>query len=81
MGIVDFWWPEFGVVGEFDGEVKYRTADMLRGRTPEQVVIDEKRREDALRSMPGVRAVVRWNWADAMRAEPLLAALRRAGVR
>lgn len=81
VGIVDFWWPEFGVVGEFDGEVKYRTADMLRGRTPEQVVIDEKRREDALRSMPGVRAVVRWNWADAMRAEPLLAALRRAGVR
>lgn len=81
VGIVDFWWPECGVIGEFDGEVKYRDARPRRGRTPEQVVIDEKRREDALRSLPGVRAVVRWSWADALRKDPLVAALRRAGVR
>ena len=80
-GLVDFWWPEFGVVGEFDGDVKYRDASVRRGRSPEQVVIDEKRREDALRATPGVRAVVRWTWADALRGEPLLQALARAGVR
>jgi len=80
-GLVDFWWPEFGVVGEFDGDVKYRDASVRRGRSPEQVVIDEKRREDALRATPGVRTVVRWTWADALRGEPLLQALARAGVR
>lgn len=81
VGVVDFWWPEFGVVGEFDGDVKYRDASLRRGRSPEQVVIDEKRREDALRAMPDVRTVVRWTWADALRSEPLLRALARAGVR
>jgi hypothetical protein len=81
VGIVDFWWPECGVIGEFDGEVKYRDAGLRRGRTAEQVVTDEKRREDALRSLPGVKAVVRWSWDDALRATPLVAALRRAGVR
>ena len=81
IGVVDFWWPEFGVVGEFDGDVKYRDASLRRGRSPEQVVIDEKRREDALRASPGVRTVVRWTWADALRGEPLLRALTRAGVR
>jgi hypothetical protein len=80
VGIVDFWWPECGVVGEFDGEVKYRDAGLRRGRTPEQIVIDEKRREDALRSMTGVNAVVRWSWADALRSAPLVDALHRAGV-
>jgi hypothetical protein len=81
IGIVDFWWPDFGVIGEFDGEVKYRDASLRRGRSPEQVVIDEKRREDGLRASPGVRTVVRWSWADALRGDPLLLALARAGVR
>ena len=81
VGVVDFWWPEFGVVGEFDGEVKYRDREMRGGRSPEQVVVDEKNREDALRALPEVRTVVRWTWSDALRAEPLVRALVRAGVR
>lgn len=81
IGVVDFWWPEFGVVGEFDGEVKYRDRETRRGRSPEQVVVDEKIREDALRALPEVRTVVRWTWSDALRAEPLVRALTRAGVR
>ena len=49
VGVVDAWFEESAVAVEFDGYVKY--ADPWRGRTPEQVVWDEKRREDELRSL------------------------------
>lgn len=55
---VDFAWPESGVVGEFDGAVKYTG-------TPEQVaraVLAEKRRQQAIEDA-GWR-VVRWTWSD-----------------
>ena len=81
IGFVDFWWPQFGVIGEFDGAVKYRDERMRAGRSPEQVVIDEKQREDDLRAAPGVRTVVRWTWGDALRVEPMVRALAHAGVR
>lgn len=29
--IVDFWWPEFDMVGEFDGSKKYTDPAFLRG--------------------------------------------------
>lgn len=63
IGVVDFWWPDHGVVGEFDGRGKYGR----RGRPGESAadtVVREKQREDALRSRPGVRTVVRWTWDD-----------------
>lgn len=60
---VDFWWPSACVAGEFDGLGKYIRKEWAVGRTPAEVVIDEKRREDRLRGM-GVR-VVRWGWAEA----------------
>ncbi|WP_144764364.1 hypothetical protein [Curtobacterium sp. 9128] len=78
--VVDFWFPAAGVVVEFDGAVKYRDAGMRGGRSPEDVVIDEKRREDRLRAMPGVRRVVRLTWADLMDENRLRALLRRAGI-
>jgi len=49
VGVVDAWFEDAAVAVEFDGYVKY--ADPWRGRTPEQVVWDEKRREDALRAL------------------------------
>nr|WP_300145739.1 hypothetical protein [Propionicimonas sp.] len=63
----DFGWAARGVLGEFDGKVKYTG-------TPEEVaaaVMKEKRREDRLRQLGWV--VVRWGWADP--ADP--AGLRR----
>ena len=39
--IVDFWWPEFNMVGEFDGNAKYTDPEFLRGRTPAQALIDD----------------------------------------
>lgn len=77
--VVDFWWPEFNLIGEFDGAVKYDDIRFLAGRTPHQALLDEKDREDRLRAL-GPR-VVRWRWATAASPARLGALLRSAGVR
>lgn len=79
IGVVDFYWPEFGVVGEFDGRVKYTDAAMLAGRHPGDVVFAEKRREDRLRAV-GAR-VARWVWSDLNQPGRLAQILLDAGVR
>lgn len=57
----DFAWPELGIVGEFDGEVKYRK--LLRpGQSVQDAVIAEKYREDAIRALGW--QVIRWCWKD-----------------
>lgn len=58
---VDFLLPEHGVIGEFDGRIKYR-RDGVASMDAEDVVFREKLREDALRRAGWV--VVRWTWAD-----------------
>jgi hypothetical protein len=49
IGVVDVWFDEAAVAVEFDGRVKY--SDPWRGRSPERVLWEEKRREDELRSL------------------------------
>lgn len=75
---VDFYWPSVGVVGEFDGRLKYTRAAGLGASPAEQVVWEEKLREDALRAR-GLK-VVRWVWDDLQRPGVLAARLRCAGV-
>lgn len=59
----DFFWPDHGLIGEFDGRTKY--VDLLRpGQTIEDVMFAEKRREGGLQAQ-GLR-VVRWDWAVAI---------------
>jgi hypothetical protein len=61
LGTADFGWPEHGVAGEFDGQVKY--GRLLRaGQAPADVVVAEKRREDRMRT--ALRGFVRWAWAE-----------------
>jgi len=72
VGRVDFWWPDVGVVGEFDGRVKYGTGAA-------DVLWEEKLREDRLRAA-GL-AVARWTWSAAWAGDPMVARLRAAGVR
>lgn len=74
----DFWWPEFGVVGEFDGAGKYLREEWMDGRSAAQVVIDEKLREDRLRRQ--VSRVVRCDWDVAGSPSRLGLLLRQAGV-
>lgn len=80
IGYVDFWWPGCGVIGEFDGVVKYSRGDMLAGLTPAEAAIQEKRREDRLRAHPFVRGFARWMWNDITRPTGMEAILAAAGL-
>jgi Transcriptional regulator, AbiEi antitoxin len=71
-GRTDWAWPEYGVLGEFDGLGKYHRF-RRPGETIEQAVIREKQREDLLRELTGWR-VIRLIWADLFR--PVLTAER-----
>lgn len=75
----DFWWPDRGVAGEFDGVGKYLREEWTDGRSAAEVVIEEKRREDRLRRQ--VSTVVRWGWDVARSPSRLGQLLRAAGVR
>ncbi len=80
IGRVDFWFPDEGVVVEFDGLVKYRDPAMRRGRTAEDIVIAEKLREDRLRAVPGVRHVIRPIWRDVVPGGRFPSMLAAAGL-
>lgn len=58
----DFYFPGHDHVGEFDGVGKYFDPDILRGRTPEQALLEEKDRTDALRRL--VSGLSRWRTPD-----------------
>lgn len=76
VGIVDFGWD--GVVGEFDGRVKYRVDDATDPREAADVLWREKQREDRLRRQA---RVARWTWAVALDARRLAAVLAPHGIR
>lgn len=78
VGWSDFYWERSRTVGEFDGFAKYEKAEYLNGKTPGQVVVAEKMREDSIRATG--RNVVRWVWADLWTAGELERKLAAAGV-
>jgi very-short-patch-repair endonuclease len=63
VGRVDFYWDEFGVVGEADGLTKYKDDD--------DTLQNEKLRQEHLEQLGLV--VVRWVWNDATRRPAQLA--------
>lgn len=75
IGRTDFWWPGTRVAGEFDGRIKYGRTNPS-GRPPEDVLWDEKLREDRLRAV-GV-GVVRWTTADLRRPGPWIRRVLRS---
>lgn len=75
---VDFWWPEYGLIGEFDGLGKYLRIAPGKGMTAADSVMAEKRREDELRAL-GPR-VARWGWPEARSPQLLGQLLSRAGL-
>jgi len=78
VGYSDFYWKDSRVVGEFDGEEKYVKREFLKGRTASEAVVEEKRRENRIRSL-GFR-VERWDWAELAAAGALERKLAAAGV-
>lgn len=81
IGRCDFGWRQAGLLGEFDGRIKY--GRLLRpGQEPGDAVFEEKQREDALRDEGW--GMVRWIWREldtpavlARRIERRLSAPRR----
>ena len=76
IGFVDFAWD--GVVGEFDGKVKYGVDPDGSPEQASEILWQEKRREDRLRRR---LRVARWAWADAMDRHRIGRVLARQGVR
>lgn len=72
---VDFLFEKLGVIGEFDGMVKYQRG-LRSGRKPEEVVIAEKVREDQLRALGWI--VVQFSWDDLDNPERLIARILSA---
>ena len=78
IGTCDFAWPEFGLLGEFDGRAKY-TRDMVRpGENVEEIVVREKIREDRMRATG--RGMARWLWSEALQPALLRDKLVAAGL-
>ena len=74
----DFFWPEHGVIGEFDGDAKYLDDALLGAMSTREAVLAEKKREDRLRAL-GYK-VVRWDWKAATNPELLRRKLAAAGI-
>lgn len=75
LGTTDFGWPELGLLGEFDGQVKY--GRLLRhGEDPGDAVFREKIREDRIREATGW-GMVRLVWADLAAPQATAARVRR----
>jgi hypothetical protein len=73
----DFGWRKRRALGEFDGEVKYRTDRYRLGGTVEDVVIREKNRENRMRTE--YPSIARWDWDD-LGERRLERILLRAGI-
>jgi hypothetical protein len=75
---VDFYWEEHHTIGEFDGKIKYGRL-LKPGQRIEDVIFDEKIREDAVRDL-GLQ-VVRWISRDLYRTGVLRERVLRAFAR
>lgn len=76
IGLVDFAWE--GVVGEFDGRVKYTVPEGAGAAEAARVLWLEKQREDRLRAQ-GLR-VARWVYAEARHPRHMAARLAAQGI-
>lgn len=78
VGRVDFAWSTLGVIGEFDGRMKYGRK-LKPGQDPADALWREKLREDLLRDLGW--QVVRWVWAELDDPRAWFARLERAIAR
>ena len=86
VDITDYRWEQkqgprtLFLLGEFDGYVKYTRNQYTHGRPIEEIVWDEKRREDRLRQTSG-HGMTRWIWKMALVAAVMQRHLLEAGLR
>lgn len=75
LGITDFAWPQYGVLGEFDGMQKYGRL-LKPGESAGDAVQTEKVREDALREETNW-LMVRLIWSEIFKPGATAAKIRR----
>ena len=75
VGTTDLAWPEHGLLGEFDGRIKYGRL-LQDGELPGDAVFREKQREDLLREVLGW-AMIRIVWAHLYQPAETAARIRR----
>lgn len=75
---LDFYWPHQNIGADFDGRIKYFDPAFRGGRSAEQVVYDEKVREDDVRLE--LLGYGRWDWSVAGSGKLLAERLRRIGL-
>jgi hypothetical protein len=78
IGWSEFYWPEFSLVGEADGRMKYLDPAYRSGRSLERFLYDEKVRADRLRALE--LGVSRWDWGAGRNREALRRHLVAAGL-
>jgi hypothetical protein len=76
---VDLGLDDIKTFGECDGEGKYRDEAMRSGRSLEQVLLDEKSREDWIRGTTGWR-LIRWGDRAAASVQAFATRLRAFGI-
>lgn len=76
---VDFDWPDFGAFGEFDGDLKYLDPRYRAGRTADEVVLAEKKRDQRI-TLRHRRRGAHWDWSIARHPQRLDAVLRDLGL-
>lgn len=77
---VDFGLDDCHAWGEFDGIGKYTDAAIVAGRSPDELLLAEKAREDWIRAATG-RTVARWGFAHLTSPATLAQRLAAYGIR
>ncbi|WP_231972223.1 endonuclease domain-containing protein [Nocardiopsis alborubida] len=72
IGVVDFWWEEFGLIGEADG---------IGPHSQPHVLARDRERQNALQTWHPQTRVVRFTWRDLQRPEYILVTIVQAGAR
>lgn len=75
VAVTDWYWEQFKMLGEFDGELKYGRL-LKPGQTAGDVVFEEKKREDLVRELTRC-GMFRLIWADYENPRRILARFNR----
>ncbi|WP_156366369.1 hypothetical protein [Microbacterium sp. No. 7] len=79
FALLDFAWPRLGRWAEFDGKSKYTDADILQGRTVDEVLAEQEIRESQVRAVTGWRCD-RWGFDRMPTIDEFASYLRSLGL-
>ncbi|MBF0672789.1 MAG: hypothetical protein IR160_09415 [Salinibacterium sp.] len=79
IGDADFYWRHLDLIGESDGKAKYAGREASpSGKSAEQVLWEEKQREDRMRAVTS--GFLRWDWSTAISRHRFAATMRKHGL-